>query len=72
MMIELDEQYPGYGLAAHKGYPTPQHFEALRRLGASPIHRRSYRPVREVLGLEPVQTALFDATPVISNPESQI
>lgn len=72
MMIELDEQYPGYGLAAHKGYPTPQHFEALRRLGASPIHRRSYRPVREVMGLEPIQTALFDATPVISNPESQI
>lgn len=72
MMVELDEQYPGYGLAGHKGYPTPQHFEALRRLGVSPIHRRSYRPVREVLGLGPVQTALFDAAPVISNPESQI
>jgi ribonuclease HII len=61
MMIELDKQYPGYGFAAHKGYPTPRHFEALRRLGVSPIHRRSYKPVRETLGLEPVQAALFDA-----------
>jgi ribonuclease HII len=59
MMIELDRRYPGYGLAAHKGYATPQHFEALRKLGASPIHRRSFRPVREALGLEPVQEALF-------------
>ncbi len=61
MMVELDTQYPGYGLAEHKGYSTPRHFEALRRLGASPIHRRGYRPVREVLGLEPVQKPLFDA-----------
>ncbi len=52
MMVGLDAQYPGYGLAEHKGYPTPRHFEALRRLGAAPIHRRGYRPVREVLGLE--------------------
>ena len=59
MMIELDREYPGYGLAAHKGYPTPQHFEALRKLGASPVHRRSYKPVREVIGLEPVQESLF-------------
>ncbi len=63
MMVELDKQYPGYGLAEHKGYSTPQHFDALRRLGASPIHRRGYRPVREALGLEPVQGILFDATP---------
>jgi len=60
MMVELDTQYPGYGLAEHKGYPTPRHAEALRRLGASPIHRRSFRPVREALGLEPVQATLFD------------
>jgi ribonuclease HII len=72
MMIELDAQYPGYGFAGHKGYPTPRHFEALRRLGASPIHRRSYRPVREALELEPVQAALFGAAPAISNLESQI
>ncbi len=59
MMSELDRQYPGYGFAAHKGYTTPQHFDALRQLGASPIHRRSFRPVRESLGLEPVQDSLF-------------
>ena len=59
MMLMLDQQFPGYGLAGHKGYPTPEHFAALQRLGASPIHRRSFRPVREVLGLEPVQTLLF-------------
>src|SRR5262245_15767522 len=58
MMAELDAQYPGYGLAAHKGYPTPRHFEALRRLGPSPIHRRGYRPVREALGLEPAPSSL--------------
>src|SRR5215813_11588778 len=58
MMAELDAQYPGYGLAAHQGYPTPRHFEALRRLGPSPIHRRGYRPVREALGLEPAPSSL--------------
>jgi ribonuclease HII len=72
MMVELDTQYPGYGLAEHKGYPTPRHAEALRRLGASPIHRRSYRPVREVLGLEPLQETLFDAAPATSNLKSRI
>jgi len=46
-MISLDSQYPGYGLAVHKGYPTPAHLDALGLLGASPIHRRSFRPVRE-------------------------
>lgn len=61
IMFELDRQFPGYGLAGHKGYPTPQHFAALRKLGASPIHRRSFRPVREALGIEPVQSNLFDA-----------
>jgi len=72
MMIEFDAQYPGYGFAEHKGYSTPQHFEALRGLGASPIHRRSYRPVREALGLEPVQTTLFNAAPAISNVKSRL
>lgn len=59
MMMELDRQFPGYGFARHKGYPTPAHFKALRDLGASPVHRRSYRPVREVLGLESMQASLF-------------
>lgn len=72
MMVELDAQYPGYCFAGHKGYPTPGHFEALRRLGVSPIHRRSYRPVREALGQEPVQAALFDAATAISNLKSEI
>lgn len=48
-MLLLDQAYPGYGLARHKGYPSPAHLEALRRLGPSPIHRRSYRPVAELL-----------------------
>ena len=59
-MAELDRQYPGYGFASHKGYPTPEHYRALRELGALPIHRRSFRPVRQALGLEPVQENLFD------------
>ncbi|MEW5249719.1 ribonuclease HII [Microbulbifer discodermiae] len=48
-MITLDDQYPGYGLAGHKGYPTRAHREALKRLGPSPIHRRSFAPVRQLL-----------------------
>lgn len=60
VMKELDRQFPGYGLASHKGYPTPAHCRALKELGALPIHRRSFSRVREVLGLLPVQTGLFD------------
>lgn len=45
-MVLLDAQFPGYGLARHKGYPTRQHFEALQRLGVCAIHRRSFAPVR--------------------------
>ncbi len=45
-MCALELCYPGYGLAAHKGYPTPHHLEALQRLGATAIHRRSFAPVR--------------------------
>jgi ribonuclease HII len=45
-MIALEEQYPGYGFAQHKGYGTAQHLEALQALGATPIHRRSFEPVR--------------------------
>jgi ribonuclease HII len=58
-MAELDVVHPGYGFARHKGYPTAEHFDALRRLGACPIHRRSFQPVRVALGLEPVQEELF-------------
>ncbi len=45
----LDERYPGYGLARHKGYPSKAHIEALESLGVSPIHRRSYAPVRKII-----------------------
>src|SRR5688500_8597310 len=58
-MLELDNLYNGYGLASHKGYPTPEHCRALKALGALPIHRRSFARVREVLGLDPIQTELF-------------
>jgi ribonuclease HII len=45
-MIELDKQYPGYGFADHKGYPTKIHMDALEKLGVTPIHRQSYAPVK--------------------------
>lgn len=60
LMKELDRHFPGYGLASHKGYPTPAHCRALKEMGALPIHRRSFSRVREALGLDPVQTELFD------------
>ncbi len=47
IMEEYDSAYPGYGFARHKGYATPEHHEALDNLGPSPIHRRSFAPVRE-------------------------
>ena len=59
-MLEMDQLYQGYGFASHKGYPTPEHCRALRELGALPIHRRSFGRVREALGLNPVQTELFE------------
>ncbi|MBX9714393.1 MAG: ribonuclease HII [Pseudomonadaceae bacterium] len=48
-MQVLDRQYPGYGIAGHKGYPTAVHLEALQRLGPTPVHRRSFGPVRRLL-----------------------
>ena len=62
-MLEMDGLYAGYGFASHKGYPTPEHCRALKELGALPIHRRSFGRVREVLGLDPVQTKLFEDNP---------
>jgi ribonuclease HII len=63
LMAHYDTQYPGYGFAVHKGYPTPQHEAALRNLGACALHRRSFAPVRQALGLEPEQGLLFEASP---------
>ena len=48
-MRVLDERFPGYGFARHKGYPTKAHIEALRALGVSPVHRRGFGPVRRML-----------------------
>ncbi len=48
-MVELDKQYPQYGFACHKGYPTKAHREALKKHGAICEHRRSFKPVRDVL-----------------------
>jgi ribonuclease HII len=47
LLVELDLEYPGYGLAQHKGYPCPAHKEALERLGPTPLHRKSYQPVMQ-------------------------
>ena len=54
LMCKLDAEHPGYGFSKHKGYPVREHVAALERLGASPIHRRSFAPVRSVLGLPPL------------------
>ena len=48
-MIELDVQYPQYGFALHKGYPTQQHMDAIKHWGVLDVHRRSFSPVREAL-----------------------
>ena len=48
-MVILDDQYPGYGFATHKGYPTKAHLAALASLGVSPAHRRSFGPVKRLL-----------------------
>lgn len=50
-MLVLHERYPHYGFDRHMGYPTAAHFAALREYGASPVHRRSFRPVAEQLSL---------------------
>ena len=49
LMIELDGRYPQYGFAVHKGYPTAAHLQALATNGVSPVHRRSFGPVRRLL-----------------------
>lgn len=57
-MRELAETHRGYGLEVHKGYATEMHRLALRTLGATPIHRRTFGPVREALGLAPLEQEL--------------
>ena len=48
-LVALETRYPGYGFARHKGYATAEHLEALQVLGVTPVHRRSFAPVRELL-----------------------
>jgi len=48
-LVELARRYPGYGFDSHKGYPTAEHLRALETLGVTPVHRRSYAPVKKVL-----------------------
>jgi ribonuclease HII len=49
LMMKLDEEYSGYGLANHKGYGTKEHVECLRRLGPCSVHRKTFSPVREMI-----------------------
>ena len=49
LLTELDREFPGYGLARHKGYCSPEHMEALARLGPTPLHRRSFGPVAQAV-----------------------
>jgi len=53
LMLKMHDQYPLYGFADHKGYPTAAHLAALREYGVSEVHRRSFRPVRELLPANP-------------------
>jgi ribonuclease HII len=55
IMHDMDKQFPGYGFAEHKGYSTPQHFEALQKLGPCAIHRKSFSPIK------PKEPELFDS-----------
>ena len=47
LLVDLDLQFPGYGLARHKGYGVPEHLAALERLGPTPLHRKSFHPVAQ-------------------------
>ncbi len=53
LLVELDSQFPGYGLASHKGYCSAEHMAALQRLGPTPLHRKNWSPVaQQMLPLE--------------------
>jgi len=61
LLVELDSQFPGYGLASHKGYCCPQHMAALARLGPTPLHRRNWSPVAQTrLEFPPVRDLVLD------------
>ena len=54
LMVQYDEQFPGYGFAGHKGYGTKAHLLAIEELGACPLHRMSFAPLKKT------QPELFD------------
>ena len=68
LMARMDEEYPGYGFARHKGYPTPGPRRVAPGARRLPIHRRSFGPVREVLGLEAEQVEMFQDVDAGRNP----
>lgn len=70
-MVALDKRYPEYGFAAHKGYPTKKHREALLQYGAISEHRTSFKPVKSVLDLRPLRT-INDAIPERDPPQLNI
>jgi len=70
LMCRLDAEHPGYGFSKHKGYPVREHVAALERLGASPVHRRSFAPVRSILGLP--QLALWPDANAVSEGAREI
>ena len=59
LMEQFETVYPGYGFADHKGYGTAEHLDALKRLGPSPIPRKSFRPVHDLISPPPEQPGLF-------------
>ncbi|RMQ39973.1 Ribonuclease HII [Pseudomonas cichorii] len=63
-MAAFELMYPGYGMGGHKGYPTPVHLEALARLGPTPIHRRSFAPVRAAWEVRESMSNVASSIPV--------
>jgi len=59
-LIAMETQYPGYGFATHKGYPTPEHLQALQTLGVTPLHRRSFAPVKKVIAAHSLRCNMND------------
>ena len=58
-MVLLDQKWPNYGMAQHKGYPTGQHLMALKKYGSTEIHRKTFRPVAELLEVPCASVSLF-------------
>jgi ribonuclease HII len=57
IMADYAREHPGYGWETNKGYPTPQHYRALESLGVTPLHRRSFAPIRQLTLDLPLQAA---------------